>query len=169
MAGLNKTQNILLVGSFFLTAVILFFLPKMDMFWDSLVSEFPKEGIHKTYYENGNVQAEFEIRDYEYNGKAKLFNEGGKLTTEIEYKNGKANGKATAYFPDGKIQEVSRLKNGMYDGEALSYYETGTLKAKETYKDDVLLERIRYREDQSAFSKYTPDKGETAADILFYF
>lgn len=69
-----------------------------------------KNGNAKGYYENGNVQGDWEFKD----GipiAAKIFHMSGDLYLVHEFKNGKIHGKTKEFSSDGSLKAIRHYKN----------------------------------------------------------
>ncbi len=63
-----------------------------------------KDGVHKEYYENGN------------------------LKKEVTYKNGKKDGVSKGYYENGELFAQHILKDGKEEGLSISYFQDGSLR-----------------------------------------
>ena len=98
----------------------------------------------KSYYENGNLKADWENKDYRNDGGYKEYHENGLLKMEVHYKNGTRYGIMNKYFPDGNQKEIWTYNE---KGERISikkYYNNGILKSDWIYGNGELIKKIEY-------------------------
>ena len=109
-------------------------------------NEVIKDGVLKSYYENGNLQETSYYKDGKLEGIQIAYYENGSLKSESTYKNGKLNGMVKSYYENGKIQREFNTKDGKLNGLAKEYLENGNLLGEINYKNDKLdgLMRVYY-------------------------
>ena len=85
------------------------------------ISEIPKHGIFKIYYENGQLQEETNYSNGKQNGFSKSYNkETGKLVQECTFINDKYEGVLRKYNEDnGLIAKETNYKNNVVEPDTL--------------------------------------------------
>jgi antitoxin component YwqK of YwqJK toxin-antitoxin module len=125
------------------------------------MKEGKREGIQKTYFEDGNLHEEYEMQGDSATGYYKSYYSSGKLEFECSKVNGKINGRSKSYFENGKMRaEVNSIlgeRNGgfkIYDKKGYlinegffkddkqdslitNYYPDGKVKIKQMWKNDI--------------------------------
>lgn len=88
-----------------------------------------------TYYTNGKVEIEREMKDGKDNGVTRKYDNEGKLKSEINYKNGKEDGKYMMLYTStmGNYKAIGNYTNGKLNGDYAEEYENGKPKAKGKY------------------------------------
>jgi len=98
-------------------------------------------GIVKTFYENGSLQAEYHCKDNQLDGEASKFNVSGNLVAIESYKNGILNGESR-YFQDNRIlTEIISFEDGLRHGNYQRFAPSGTLVYSTKYRKGILYER----------------------------
>ena len=92
--------------------------------------DFKELELHQSFYSNGMMEYEAEIRNGIPDGKVKYWNIEGKLVTYANYENGKLHGTSTRFHENGELASMIEYFYGEINGE----YE------KETGK--VIIEKI---------------------------
>ena len=95
-----------------------------------------KEGVHLSYYENGQLKWEGNYKDDKQDGEWLHYYESGQLFAKENYKDGKREGEQLVYHSDGYLEISMNYKDGKREGEFLMYHENGQLEIKSNYKDD---------------------------------
>ena len=93
----------------------------------------PLNGLLKTYFPTGKVQAEVNYANGMRDGKYKIYYESGALRSAGVYLNGKANGRLTNYYEDGTLETETQVADGLWDGLRRTYYQDGTIKSEEEF------------------------------------
>ena len=93
-----------------------------------------KNGLHKTFHDNGNVWTECNFKNGEPHGIEKQYYDNNKILCEQHWKDGKLNGPNKHYDKDGNLILDDNYKNGLWDGECKKY-ENGVLKETINFKD----------------------------------
>ena len=113
-------------------------------------SELSKQSVSgsnaTTFYDNGNIEAEY-IGDDVY-GILKLYYEDGTIKLKKEYSNNKPHGSETYYYPDGKIQSIRYFTHGQKDGVFEKYDDMGNLLARKEYNNGETVSSDVYEEDK---------------------
>jgi antitoxin component YwqK of YwqJK toxin-antitoxin module len=78
------------------------------------------EGIHKTWFENGNLSSEISYKNSLKVGTSKTWYESGKIWTEQIWVNNRLDGESKIYFESGGLWSVD-------------FYEKGVLKSSKEY------------------------------------
>lgn len=94
-----------------------------------------RNGLHKTYYDNGELMAEINYKYGQRQGIAKWYYEDGNILFEAEYVDGKPEGAIKSYNRDGRLAFDGKYIDGIrgffkeYDAKgdlsAERYYEKG--------------------------------------------
>ena len=95
-------------------------------------------GVRKWYYSDGNLYQEDNYKDGKLHGVRKSYYSDGNLDLEENYKDGKLHGVRKSYYSDGNLSTEYNWENGKLHGECKDYYEQGNLKMIYNYKDDKL-------------------------------
>ena len=89
-----------------------------------------KEGVRKSFYENGNLREEKEFRNGQLNGTTKGYFENGSLWWETNYKNDRKDGAWKVYYENGNYAETGAHENGKPIGIWKRYHENGNLSSE---------------------------------------
>jgi len=71
-----------------------------------------KDGVIKTYYNNGQLESEANYKNGELDGSYKVWYKDGQLKGEANYKNGKKEGVCKDWNESGKLRFEDNFKNG---------------------------------------------------------
>ncbi len=93
-------------------------------------------GIKKTYFSNGNVEQEFNLKNGLINGNFKVYFENGKLKKSGSIYNKKRQGQFEEYLEDGTISAKYSCNNDMFNGAFSFYHENGKVKTTGNYVND---------------------------------
>lgn len=120
-----------------------------------------RNGKKKSYYDNGQVKTEYEMKDGELNGIQTSYHENGNLKKEGNWKNDKEDGVFKFYNENGQLESDETYVNGELNGPAHFYYDNGNMEYSCVYsygKKTGLAEK--YNEKGELFSKtnYLLDK-----------
>ena len=96
----------------------------------------PITGVVKSYYENGNLEAEGNFKDGKQEGLGKSYYDNGNLEAEGNFKDGKLEGLGKEYYENGNLKGEKNFKDGKLEGLSKAYYDNGNLKAEVNFKDD---------------------------------
>lgn len=102
----------------------------------------------KTFYKVSIIEKE-SVFDSE-NGLKKVFNKEGNLEAEYFLKNGELHGVAKTYYPNGKIEVISNFTNGKRSGKVSEFDENGNLDREYMALEDKfegLYEKFYYKDD----------------------
>jgi antitoxin component YwqK of YwqJK toxin-antitoxin module len=79
----------------------------------------------KFYYENGQVQEEYNFKCQSLHGETKYYYENGKIGKSVPYLYGRINGAGLAYDTFGIVRQKVIFKNDSMIGEAVMFDESG--------------------------------------------
>ena len=129
---------------------------------------YPRDGIHRKYYNSGKLSAEIPFKDGKREGLAKTYYESGSLKSEVLFKNGKREGLAKTYYESGSLKSEHPFKNNKLEGVLKSYYENGKLEAEVPYKDGKVegVNKIYY-ENGSLKSEYFCKNGTEGVYVQY--
>lgn len=81
-------------------------------------------GTYKSYYDNGQVQQEFNFNQAgKREGAQKYYYPDGKTQIEGNWQNGKENGVVTEYHPDGSLKKTISYENGSADVASIKEFK----------------------------------------------
>jgi len=89
-----------------------------------------KEGLYKTYYENGQLQSKYNFKNGKLDKLCKYWNDKGQLISEKNYKEGEKDGPHKSWFENGQLHIEVNYVNGNQEGLPKYYSENGQLKDK---------------------------------------
>jgi len=75
-----------------------------------------KEGIYKSYHDNGQLKEEVNYIDGKKNGIRKSYHENGQLWDEVNYIDGKENGILKLYHRNGQLEIEVNYIDGKANG-----------------------------------------------------
>lgn len=90
------------------------------------------DGNHKQYYENRDIQLDFNYKDGVQHGVQKEFYKGGQISLIANYKNGKPHGLREQYYPSGNLETRAKYVTGLIEGVYIYLKDNG----------DVIEEKI---------------------------
>jgi antitoxin component YwqK of YwqJK toxin-antitoxin module len=91
-----------------------------------------KEGLFKTFYENGNIKSEDNYQNWKLNGVCKSFYENGNIKSENIYRNNELNGVCKSFYENGNIEsEYNFLSETSF--ECKKWHSNGQIKHQEKY------------------------------------
>jgi antitoxin component YwqK of YwqJK toxin-antitoxin module len=103
-----------------------------------------KEGVGKTYFDNGDLKIESHYKNDVLNGSY-IQHFHGRIIKEVTYQNDTLNGYSKHYYPNEKLREEGNYKSGLSDGVWKEYQEDGWLFYENTYvKGEKKGAYIRY-------------------------
>ena len=79
-------------------------------------------GTIASYYSNGQLMFETDLKDFELNSYLKQYNKRGGLDYEVDYKDGKQEGVVKSYYENEKLFMEGNYSNGERDG-TFTYYD----------------------------------------------
>jgi antitoxin component YwqK of YwqJK toxin-antitoxin module len=90
--------------------------------------------LHQSFYVNGILEYEAEMRDGIPDGYVKYWNERGNLISVAHYENGKLNGFSLSYYENEIISSKTEYFYGEIHGIQETYYESGYIKSNQTFE-----------------------------------
>ena len=101
--------------------------------------------LHQSFYSNGMVEYEAEIKNGIPDGKVKYWNIEGKLVTYANYENGKLHGTSTRFYENGKFASKIEYFYGDIHGKYETYHENGKIKSNQIYEyGNPVTELLRF-------------------------
>jgi hypothetical protein len=117
-----------------------------------------KNNLVSTYYPNGIIKSESQMKDGMRNGLTKNYDEKGRLLSTAELVNDKYEGWLITYNSlNGKVTAKSHYKDDKQNGSVTTYYDEGQLYREETYINGRL---------DSLVKTYWPD-GRLQAEVYY--
>ena len=98
-----------------------------------------KNGIHTTYYENGQKESEVTYKDDKRDGLSTDWYENGEKWSEVTYKDGELDGLYTTWYDNGQKSKEATYKDGKVDELFTTWYENGQKEYEGFYKDGNCL------------------------------
>jgi len=89
---------------------------------------------HKSYYKNGGLEYEAEIRNGVPDGISKYWSIEGHLLNISNYENGKLHGTSIRFFENEKIASKTEYFYGDIHGVSETFYENGKIKSHQIFK-----------------------------------
>ena len=99
-----------------------------------------KNGIHKKWYENGQLEFELNLKNGKKDGLYKWWYENGQLEFELNLKNGELDGLGKSWYKNGQLSVEGNYKNGKRDGLSRGWDKNGQLEYEGNWKDGKLIE-----------------------------
>ena len=99
-----------------------------------------KNGIHKKWYENGQLEFELNLKNGKKDGLYKWWYENGQLEYELNLKNGELDGLGKSWYKNGQLSVEGNYKNGKRDGLSRGWDKNGQLEYEGNWKDGKLIE-----------------------------
>jgi len=104
--------------------------------------------LHKSFYQNGNIEYEAEIRDGIPDGISKYWNDEGDLVNISHYENGKLHGPSIQYFKSGAVLSKTEYFYGEIHGVSETYHFNGKIKTHQVFKyGDSISKLLRFDEN----------------------
>ncbi len=104
--------------------------------------------LHKSYYENGNLEYEVEVRNGIPDGISRYWDENSHLVNITYYENGKLHGLSISYFPNGIISSKVKYFYGQNHGINETYHSNGKIKSNQIFEfDKPISELLRFDEN----------------------
>jgi len=117
-----------------------------------MTKETPKNGLHKTYFDNGQKETEHNYKDSLLSGKWSQWYKNGQVSIIGNYENNHLNGGWKQWDGNGRLVVVGRYKNNMPIDSWVHYvYEDKNLKTEKKdgslrYWKFVVNAAVRYGE-----------------------
>jgi len=92
----------------------------------------------KSYYTDGTLKAEIEMKDDLKNGNYIEHYPSGKLKVKAQYINDTINGPFLEYYENGELMSEAIIKNGLLEGIWRSYHKNKKLKSEVIYLHDII-------------------------------
>jgi len=92
-----------------------------------------KNGIYRTYYDNGKLQEETNYIEDIKDGQSKWYNKAGKRVAEYNYGNGAFQGIQKTYYDNDTLSTATTYLNNIMTGDYKEYYRNGKLKQEGKY------------------------------------
>lgn len=99
----------------------------------SFNKEGKKDGLCRSYYNNGRVRSDFLYKEGVKEGVSKNYYKEGGVSSEITYKDGKKNGPYIKYYKSGVKYTLSHYKNNQLDSTRVIYTRGGKPKSEMMY------------------------------------
>lgn len=90
--------------------------------------------LHQSFYLNGILEYEAEMRDGIPDGFVKYWDDESNLISSANYENGKLNGFSFSYFKNGNIASKIEYFYGDLHGLKETYHENGVLKSNQIFE-----------------------------------
>tara|TARA_A100001011_G_C13725318_1_gene601283 strand:- start:26 stop:532 length:507 start_codon:yes stop_codon:yes gene_type:complete len=87
-----------------------------------------KNGVHKIWYENGQLKYQGNYINGKPDGVYKSWYKNGQLKMEVDYRNGKKDGLVKTWYKNGQLETETEYKNDKKDGLEYIWFENGKLK-----------------------------------------
>ena len=99
------------------------------------------DGLRKTYYLNGKLYSEGEIKNQKEEGFWTYWHENGTKAREGNFKKGKREGTHKYWYASGILRGEGNFKNDQYDGKWLMYKEDSSEVVEQIYKNGELVKK----------------------------
>ena len=157
---------------------ISFYYETTDTITSGNYSKNKKEGLFKTYYENGQLKWKRSYVEDIPIGNESYFDINGKLLFKSTYDTKKevVDGESiyktlsTQYYPNGNKSLIATLINGEKNGSEMQLYEGGALKANTNYDLGVKKGPFEvYTENRKLLQKGSYLENELHGELLSYY
>ena len=88
---------------------------------------------HKSYYKNGKLEYEAELRDGIPDGESTFWDIDGNFLNIANYENGKLHGASIRYFKNRKVASKIEYFYGDIHGVSETFYENGKVKSHQIF------------------------------------
>lgn len=124
-----------------------------------------RDGLNKTYYQNGRLKSSETFKDGKKMGICKYYYDNGQLQYEENYNNeGQAEGVFNSYYKNGQLESMYSYRNGQRHGVYKEYYEDGQLRDEGRYEYGS-----PYRPAQSSPNNTLSNDGNNQTDAYYIF
>jgi antitoxin component YwqK of YwqJK toxin-antitoxin module len=108
-----------------------------------------------TWYTNGNMDEERQMKNGKNDGVTRKYFPDGKLKSEVNYKNGREDGPSARYITSntGIFKETCHYTNGRRNGEYTEEYENGRLRAKGQYANGSKTGKWTYYNEDGSIKR----------------
>ena len=103
-----------------------------------------KDGLHETYFPNGQLKEEMTYLDGQLNGITREYYPTGVFKNVSSYRNGRLDGVCRAFRADGSLESATSYANDQIDGFHNTYYLDDSLWVNKIYDHDIRVERREY-------------------------
>jgi antitoxin component YwqK of YwqJK toxin-antitoxin module len=100
----------------------------------------PRHEEYKEFYSNGTIKEYGVLNKFVYNGFRKSYYQNGNLQCDCNIKNGKRDSINKSHYENGQLQAILFFNNGKEDGKEIWYYENGQFKGELVYDKGKLME-----------------------------
>ncbi len=97
--------------------------------------------IHRSYYNNGKLRSESQMKDGAINGSHCFYYSSGQLKSKAYYVDGVAQGTIEHYYQNGQLESRSNWKNGKEEGEGVAFFPDGSILFRANYKAGKIVGR----------------------------
>ena len=97
-------------------------------------SNTKKDGVFKSYHDNGNPDQVETFVDGAREGPFKRYDKKGNIAEEYMMKAGKKHGLLTEYYANGQIKKTEEYVEGYQDGVRTDYSDKGVLRSTQEFK-----------------------------------
>lgn len=97
----------------------------------------------KSYYDNGNLKAEWTNNDFKYHGEYREYYEDGVIKITVNYIDGSRDGIMYKYFQNQKLKEQWEYSLGVRN-YIKKFYSDGSLKTEIKYKNGIEISKIEF-------------------------
>jgi len=94
-----------------------------------------RNGLHRVWYENGQLQYEANFKDGKVDGLYRDWYEDGQLQYETNCKDGYLDGLNRGWYENGQLYFTKNYKYGMKHGIMRHWFRNGQLMVEYNYKD----------------------------------
>ena len=101
-----------------------------------------EDGLHKVYYDNGQIEFQVEYRLGKMNGQANGYYESGELQSEGMFKDDNREGMWKGYHENGKLRKMCEFKNGEVSSLIEEWDENGNVVSVVDYLNDSIQKKI---------------------------
>jgi antitoxin component YwqK of YwqJK toxin-antitoxin module len=115
---------------------------KVEDEYESITSDTAAPRYRLTIYKAGKAQ-----------GLMRTYYKSGKLEAEVFFIDGKQDGTAKGYYENGKLAFINPFDNGKRNGTFKGYYENGKIKMEAIYNNDKQVMMKEYDENGQEIQK----------------
>jgi len=110
-------------------------------------STVPDDGVHTTYYQNGQLRTEENYKDGVLHGLYKSWHEPDPPFSEGNYRDVKLDGLFREWWKNGQLKYEGNYKDGKLDGVIKQWYKNAQLQLEINYKDGVKISEKAWYEN----------------------
>jgi antitoxin component YwqK of YwqJK toxin-antitoxin module len=93
--------------------------------------------VRMTYWPNGQLQTEEEVKGGKQEGITRRYSKEGKLYAVVNYHNGVMSGPSQLFRSNGQVLADGTMKDGKFDGPLKVYSKSGKLVLTLVYRNGV--------------------------------